>query len=203
MKIQQLWTQIEQSLSAKGCLEQMGLRPGASEREIADLEAHLGVRFPDSLRMFLSIHDGQEGTIPRTVWFAHLVPGRLLPIAQIQRAWERWRELEYMNADCAPHMGSSPEGAVKLMYTHRAWIPLLDTAGGNYLGLDYDPDIGGTAGQVISFGPDEDLKCVLSSDFEGFVEKMAASIARSTWDGHNLRPDHPPGASFLHDFIGV
>jgi cell wall assembly regulator SMI1 len=193
--MQDLWSQIEQSLSAKGCLEQMGLRAGASECQIADLEAHVGVRFPDSLRTFLSIHDGQERRS------SALKPGRLLPIADIRCAWDLWREMdeEYMNANCAPYMKSSPEGFIKLKYTNRAWIPLLDTAGGNYVGLDYDPDIHGTVGQVIPFGRNEDCKSVLASSFEEFVQKMVASVARCRWNGYGLEPEQPD-RDFLQDF---
>ena len=82
------WEQIERILRTYNCLDQVGLRQGASDDKIAALESHLGVNFPDSLRTFLAIHDGQDGR-------AGLGGGeQLLSAEQIQREWDVWRSLD-------------------------------------------------------------------------------------------------------------
>lgn len=176
------WTRIEELLGTHGCQGQIDLRPGASDDQIDSLEAHLGVDFPDSLKSFLSIHDGQDGR-------AGLVGGQqLLSAESIRRQWDMWRSLDevQMNADCADLMASHPERAIKPMYTNRYWIPLTTDWGGNHIGLDFDPDAQGTVGQVIRFGRDEDTKQLIAESFDAFVEKLVASLSESNWNGEYL-----------------
>jgi cell wall assembly regulator SMI1 len=173
------WARIEEFLEAHACHDQVALRPGASEDQIHFLEAHLGVDFPDSLKRFLSVHDGQSGR-------AGLVCGQqLLPAESIRQEWDMWRSLDEaaMNADCADFMASHPKGAIKPMYTNRAWIPLTKDWGGNHIGLDFDPDAQGTVGQVIRFGRDQDPKLLVAESFEVFVERLVASLSEAKWNG--------------------
>jgi len=176
------WEQIERILRTHSCLDQIGLRQGTSCDKIAAVESHLGVNFPDSLRTFLAIHDGQDGR-------AGLVGGeQLLSAEQIQREWDVWRSLEeaVMNADCADFMASHPKGVIKPVYTNRAWVPLTKDWGGNHIGLDFDPDGQGTVGQVIRFGRDQDTKLLVAKSFEAFVEKLVISLSESKWNGEYL-----------------
>lgn len=176
------WTRIEGFLGTHGCQDQVGLRSGASAGDIQSLEAHLGVDFPDSLKRFLSVHDGQEGRVG-------LVSGQqLLSAESIRQEWDMWRSLDEvaMNADCAGFMASHPKGAIKPMYTNRFWIPLTRDWGGNHIGLDFDPDMQGTVGQVICFGRDQDTKVLLAESFDAFIEKLVASLSDSKWNGEYL-----------------
>ncbi|TKC80195.1 KNR4-like cell wall assembly/cell proliferation coordinating protein [Trinickia terrae] len=176
------WDRIEQWLSTKGCLEQMRLRAGASTSGIEGLEAHLGVRLSESLKAFLSVHDGQDETVG-------LVGGELLlSIEGIRQEWDLWRSLdeEAMNADSADFMASHPEGFIKPMYTNRLWIPLTKDWGGNHIGLDYDPDEKGSSGQVIRFGRDEETKRLIADSFEDFVGKLVLAVGASEWNGEYL-----------------
>jgi cell wall assembly regulator SMI1 len=174
------WNQIEQSLSTKGCLDDMGLRPGASKTELANLEKHLKVKLPDSLKAMLSIHDGQyDDNGPG------LVDGQLLlSVGGICRQWDTWRSLDEdaMNVVCAEFMASDPVGVIKPMYTNRLWIPLTEDRAGNHIGLDYDPDKKGTFGQVIRFGRDEDTKRLIAGSFEDFVGKLVSWVVVAQWD---------------------
>lgn len=177
-----LWIRIEGLLGAYGCQDRVGLRQGASDDQILSLQDHLGVDFPDSLKRFLSIHDGQDGQ-------AGLVGGQqLLSTESIRQEWDMWRSLDEraMNADCADFMASNPKGAIKPMYTNRSWIPLTKDWGGNHIGLDFDPDVQGTVGQVIRFGRDEDTKLLVAESFDAFAEKLATSLSESKWNGEYL-----------------
>ena len=101
----QIWASIKASLHEKNCLDEVQLRPGASESELVELEAQLGVALPDLLRQLLMIHDGQDG--------AGLLFGtQMLSSMEIRRQWQGWREIEAdgMNEDCAEFMKSSPAG---------------------------------------------------------------------------------------------
>jgi cell wall assembly regulator SMI1 len=175
------WDRIERRLRALGCLEQMELRPGASAESLDRLERHLGLELPVSLRSFLSIHDGQDG-------FALLLGYQFLSTDGIRKHWDTWRSIDEpaMNEDCAEFMQAEPEGFAKPVYTNRLWIPLTWDYGGNHMGLDFDPDRLGRAGQVITFGRDEDTKHLLADDFDGFVERCIAWLEGATWDGQHL-----------------
>lgn len=176
------WLRIEQSLSVLDCLAQVRLRPGASAERIVELEQHLGVSLPEGLRAFLAVHDGQDGN-------AGLVDGALLlSVDDIRSEWDVWRSIDEdeMNADCADFMASRPEGYVKPLYVNRLWIPQTTDGSGNHVGLDYDPGVKGTVGQVIKFGRDEDTKRVIADSFEGFVSMLVTAVDSATWNGEYL-----------------
>jgi len=172
------WLRIERRLAQLGCLEAMGLRPGADAQEIERLEAHLGVALPDSVRQSLAIHDGQDG-------FGLAFGCELLSVAGIRQEWDNWRALDEadMNADCADAMDSVPSGFIKPLYCNRAWIPLTHDGGGNHIGLDFDPDRLGQRGQVIAFGRDEDVKRLIANSFETFMASCLGWLERATWNG--------------------
>ena len=178
------WDRIIQSLSAMGCLDRIGLRPAASMSEIEDLESHLNVILPSSLKAFLSIHDGQD----EKMGYGLAGGAQLLPVKGIRQNWDMWRSIDEdaMNADCARFMASDPEGFIKPMYTNRLWIPLTHDWGGNHIGLDFDPDEKGSSGQVIRFGRDEDTKRLLTGAFEDFVCNLVSSVVASQWNGEYL-----------------
>ena len=57
---------------------------------------------------------------------------------------------------------------------------------GNHIGLDFDPDRDGTAGQVISFGRDEDQKQLKANSFDEFWRHFAKSLNAAKWNGDYL-----------------
>lgn len=175
------WTRIRDRLQQLGCLDNMALLPGASAADLAALEQHLGASLPASLKDFLSVHNGQAG-------FGLMRGESLLSTTGIRQAWDNWRSIDEaeMNEDCAEFMGSDPAGAIKPLYCNPAWIPLTHDGGGNHVGLDFDPDRAGTAGQVIAFGRDEDVKRLLADSFEPFVEECIAWLERAVWNGKYL-----------------
>lgn len=178
------WDKIERRLTDLGCADEMQLCAGADPTAIAALERHIGLDLPPSLKDFLAIHDGQLGV--------GLIFGQqLLPVSEIRREWDVWRSIdeEEMNRDCADMMSSEPEGFIKPMYCNRRWIPLTSDAGGNHIGLDFDPDVHGNVGQVIAFGRDEDTKRLLGSDFDTFILSCITWLEGAQWNGEYLDGD--------------
>ncbi|WP_131667921.1 SMI1/KNR4 family protein [Psychrobacter pygoscelis] len=49
-------------------------------------------------------------------------------------------------------MSSIPDGHVKKLSINPFWLPFAHDHGGNFLGIDLEPDSLGTVGQVINFG---------------------------------------------------
>ncbi|HTD03814.1 SMI1/KNR4 family protein [Undibacterium sp.] len=157
---------IKQIFSDKNALELMQLNPGASEEELLELERHLGVTLPADFKEYLSVHNGQQGQD------GMIFNEPLLSIEQIKDEWTTWYEIGEdgtMNDDCAEFMSANPVGHVKPMYTNPKWIPFTHDGGGNHIGIDLDPDVKGTLGQVIIFGRDEDEKSVMATSFTEFL----------------------------------
>ncbi len=176
-----MWNEIKTILSRKECLAEMALQPGASEKELVDLERHLGVALPELLKAMLRIHDGQTG-------FGLLFGVQMLSTQGIRSTWDEWRSLEEdeLNKEFEWNMASRPPGAVKPMYTNSRWIALSHDAGGNHMGLDFDPDHGGTVGQMIAFGGDEDTKILLAPEISPFLVHAIEWLKQADWDGECL-----------------
>ena len=170
--------EIKQIFSDKNVLDLMRLNPGASEEELLDLEQHLGISLPEDFRNYLATHNGQTGGIEM------LFCEPLLTTSEIKQTWTDWYEVGEdgeMNDDCAEFMSAHPEGYVKPLYTNPKWIAFTTDYGGNHLGLDLDPDVKGTSGQVIIFGRDEDEKFLVASSFTEFLAMVVRHLKKIKW----------------------
>jgi cell wall assembly regulator SMI1 len=179
--MKEFWTRIEQRIKELDCWNEMALQSGASESDLSDLERHLGVALPNSVREFLAVHNGQEG-------FGLIFGQEFLSTSRMRQEWDNWRSIDEteMNDNCSEFMESNPEGVIKPMYCNRAWIPLTHDGGGNHIGIDFDPDSRGKVGQVIAFGRDEDTKRLLAGSFEEFLESFESWLAKAKWNGEYL-----------------
>ena len=113
---------------------------------------------------------------------------QMLSVVEIRASWDNWRAIDEkgMNKDCAVFMSSSPVGFIKPLYTNRHWIPLAHDWGGNYIGLDFDPDIKGTVGQVIRYGRDEDEKKLIATTHNAFLDLLVTDLNKTKWTGEYL-----------------
>ncbi|MCW7490985.1 SMI1/KNR4 family protein [Leptospira meyeri] len=67
---------------------------------------------------------------------------------------------------------SIPKEKIKKRYFNIKWVPIFFDHGGNYIGIDLDPDKKGTKGQIIIYGRDEDKTFVLADSLNEFFEKI-------------------------------
>jgi len=68
---------------------------------------------------------------------------------------------------------------------------LISDLGGNYIGIDLDPDTNGIKGQVIIFGRDEEDMIVLANSWDEFLDWNLDLIEK---EGEKLKSE-----SHLHD----
>ncbi|MBO0698819.1 MAG: SMI1/KNR4 family protein [Zavarzinella sp.] len=120
---------------------------GATERQLADLEALVGTRLPDDFRESYRLLDGTRGR-----WL--LYHGWLLSLAEIADQWQTCREWqaqpEYGKGPAyQPRQLESPE--IKPVWWTPLRVPITANGGGDHDMLDLDPAAGGTRGQVIHF----------------------------------------------------
>ncbi|GAA0358371.1 SMI1/KNR4 family protein [Bacillus horti] len=106
---------------------------------------------------------------------------KFLSLDKVYSEWNRQKELlsslsaadlQNMNEQCT----SLDPGRVKCHCLNNLWLPLADDAGGNYIGIDLDPDVKGISGQIINFGNDENEKIVIADSIHEFVAFIANVI---------------------------
>lgn len=73
---------------------------------------------------------------------------------------------------------STPENAIKKQYFHYKWLPLFSDIGGNYIGIDFDPDKNGKKGQIINFGQNEEQMFVMADSLEEFFDLVLTEIKK-------------------------
>lgn len=111
---------------------------------------------------------------------------------ELEKATYNWDELQFVayadshfecnrtfyDFDNQITFTSTPENAIKKKYFHFKWLPIFSDCGGNYIGIDFDPDISGTKGQIINFGRDEENMLVLSNNLEDFFDFILTEIKK-------------------------
>ncbi len=142
--MQALWTRLEHFFAAQRW--PVALRPGASEAEIAAVEAALGLPFPVDLRASLRIHDGEDWQ-QGIRWLPHGMVW--LPVTGILASWQeqqtyyaRWGEDEYVD-------DYQDQGRIRNIIFHPRRIPIAEQEGICGLWLDFTPGPAGVTGQVI------------------------------------------------------
>lgn len=171
------------------------LNPPASEEAISAYETEIGQELPADVKSLYRIADGQispfhEAT-PRadgTRKFGYPVQlgvddyvGNLfgtyefLSLSEARREWlfviENW-DPESMSLE-NDSMTDIWEGDPIQPYNYRPeWIPLAKDGGGNSLSIDMAPAEGGTVGQIIAIGPDEDYYRVIAPSLTALLQSV-------------------------------
>lgn len=89
---------------------------------------------------------------------------------------------------------STPENAIKKKYLNHKWVPIFSDYGGNFIGIDLDPDVNGKKGQIINFGRDEEDMIVMAENLENFFDLILLEISKN--NGESLRTEY-----HFHDVI--
>lgn len=87
-------------------------------------------------------------------------------------------KLSNKNIDLGEDLTCYPKDTIKKIYFHYKWLPFITDEGGNYIGLDLDPDKNGTKRQVINFGRDEDEMVVLGKSLDEFLDMCLAETKK-------------------------
>ncbi|KAF7311525.1 hypothetical protein MKEN_01054800 [Mycena kentingensis (nom. inval.)] len=142
------------------------LNYGILPQDLALVEEQFGFELPRVVRESYLAVDGQEAESAAGCSEGLFFGMTLLPLDDVLEEWRFWREVDDDPSTGAnPHlreeMRSVPTGWVRKAYSQRGWLPLIADKAGNYVGVDLNPDEGGSIGQVIVFGRDFDTKVVL------------------------------------------
>lgn len=132
-----------------------------------EVEAAIGRSFPPDFATSYTVHDGQSESELGLIY-----GWPLLPLHAVYEHWARWGRLDFDDEEQTRDAWVSVDFIAE-RYTDIAWVPFSHDGGGNHIGIDLAPPLGGTAGQVINFGRDEDLKLALAPSFAHFLERIA------------------------------
>jgi cell wall assembly regulator SMI1 len=142
--------------------------PNAKEK-IDEIESISGKRMPEEFRDLYLSCNGQKsdkgGLIAGVVF---------LSLDKVITQLRLWADIIDAQPDpetlyeYETEFESYPTKAIRLIYARKGWIPFSHDYGGNSFGVDLDPDVDGTVGQIINFGRDEEIKCVVASNLTEF-----------------------------------
>lgn len=150
------------------------LRPPAAESAITAAEREIGSRFPPELRELYLIADGQQlnGSSPVPLLFGDY---GFVPLDEAVRDYRAWMSI-YEDDEAAFNeiydwTHARAGDPVYPDYWRPGWFPVAVDWGGNAYAIDMSPAPGGTYGQVILIGRDEDERRVLAPSLSAFFAK--------------------------------
>jgi cell wall assembly regulator SMI1 len=161
-----LWQRIERWLTAHAPDLLDELAPGASEEELIQVEAALGVKLPEDFKALYRLHNG-----------GYLLPPwreRTLPLESMVQVWEMINEWDQ---DDDNFFSDEPPGPVQPLRGHPERIPFFWVGyGGEYLCLDLAPGPGGWTGQVILRPHEHDPARFITNSFEALIAQIADDL---------------------------
>lgn len=184
------------------------LNSGADENSIKAAEEEIGVSFGTELRELYLANDGDD----HEALCGAILGFQFLTLEELLSEWRDWKDFADDESLNAPDRFTSvPEGCIKRRYADTKWLPLFTDNGGNFIGVDLDPDVKGTPGQIINFGRDEHDKAVLAESLGMFFERLTRIVRSSDFhigefDGEEviyLGPDEDDeeNDSYLTDYL--
>lgn len=179
--LQMVWEHIEAWFEVMGTSEVLDcLRPGATDAEIQQTEAFLGIIFPDDVKVSYHLHNGSNGKemIGDPVQRVY----HLYSLAEIIMDWQlqKSRTDEYqededisfelnLSVRCCPN---------RSWWWHPKWIPFLANQKGVRLCLDLAPGPAGQIGQIIAldFDSGDIHPPVVATSWQAFLSTFADDL---------------------------
>jgi cell wall assembly regulator SMI1 len=139
LAIQDIWREIEAwyKKNVPGILE--NLKHPASDEQIKEFEARLGISLPPDYRASLKTHNGDHNFHDYHYLY-------------IDGALKKWQMLTKLGEDGTFEgwrVEEAHRGIIQNTWWHRAWIPFAEDGCGNLLCIDMAPGANGVEGQVI------------------------------------------------------
>jgi len=204
--IQESWLLYTNWLKAKLPKYSELLNSGASDGTIEKLESYLQLKLPEDFKTLYRLNDGDKSNITPDTFVGTFFGFEFFPIDRIISIHEEWKQNDNDDYDGT----SFPEKHVKINYTNPNWIPIFGDSGGNYIGLDLDPDSEGSIGQIINFGRDEDNKFVAGKSLNNFLEFLSAKVQSGECDEAIVEEDDggfsyglTPQSHLIDDLKGI
>ena len=179
------WSAYIKTLFSKMPFLKETLRPGAAVDSIKTTEVEIGFAFPAELKKLYLTNDGDnnEALCGMILGFRFL---------SLDEMFSEWRSMKNIAE-----------------YADKRWLPFGSDNGGNFIGVNVDPDSSGKAGRVIFFGRDEQEETVIADSLGALFERftriiMSPDFYIGDYDGEEvilLGTDDVDEGSYLIDYL--
>ncbi len=179
------WNTYTKTLFSKMPFLRETLRPGVSENSIKTVEEEIGFAFPDDLKDLYLTNDGDND---------EALCGMLLGIRflSLEGLLSEWRIMKTI-----------------AVYADQKWLPFGSDDGGNFIGVDLNPNGSGNTGRIIVFGRDVQEEFVLADNLGSLFERftriiMSKDFHIGEYDGEEvilLGTDDLDEGSYLFDYL--
>ncbi|MFI6639087.1 SMI1/KNR4 family protein [Streptomyces sp. NPDC050504] len=158
---------------------------GASEEEIAEAEAHLGVPLPAELRALYQVVRGRHEDWDDYQEPYDAVGCELFPLGEVYVADAASRHVLW-KFGAMEAVETGPEDAVQGLVGSPGWIVFGDNGGGDRIAIDLTPGPDGHVGQVIIISHEENVGAGLVAD------SLTDLVVHRHFDGRPLRRSERP-----------
>lgn len=209
------WTAWIDLLERHGFAIRAVLQPGASDADLDALERATALRLTDEIRAFYRLNNGQRtrptrGAVrdgleapwpPRAAGLFGFY--EFLGTQEAAGAWQRWMSVADQQGpagmrEMAEFVTVAEPEKVKCAYWTPGWLPFARDGGGNALAFDLDPEPGGTVGQVVLIGPDEDHRHVFAPSTSELLACLIAEWQDGRFEIDDEGDDRYYDLPFLH-----
>jgi cell wall assembly regulator SMI1 len=162
------------------------LQPGATAQQVAEAERALGFTFPRSLAALYRWRDGQASN-----HFASFQHNRsLLSLRDMVDANRANTELLELGTFERPN------------WWNKAWIPFLESAGGDLLVVDLEGTFTGNRGQVLMFNHDWEDRSIVFPSFDAWLAAFVVSLEAGMWEAgpFGVQPDEHAYKAMVNDW---
>jgi molybdopterin molybdotransferase len=174
--IQDLWKRLEAWAGANAPAMLEDLNPGADDAEVVSLQESLGIKLPTAFIESLKIHNGESDGWPYKVFAGR---GAYLATKDILKNWNLRKKIAVEMAEYEEQLREriiAVDGPVKPLSFSPKWIPFMDCNSDIFWAMDFDPDEGGVAGQIIEVDFEGAAWKVIADSFEDFFDTHVSSL---------------------------
>ncbi|GAB1779210.1 hypothetical protein PMEGAS67_46870 [Priestia megaterium] len=174
--MKQLWNEFEQWLELNYLQDEDIFNAAATKIEIAQAENIMGLKFPESFKDILLMHNGQKSE-----GLGVIGNYDLLSLDEIVHSWRVMKEL-FDGGEFEDFEEVEPVGPVKgEFWWNPLWIPIVVNTTGDYICIDLDPAEGGKVGQIITFWHDWEEREVVSDSLEKWFQQIVTHLKNGTY----------------------
>jgi cell wall assembly regulator SMI1 len=170
--IREIWTRIERALAQHVPETAATLAPPASDEEIAELEAAIGLHLPDDYRQSLRVHNGQ---IDPTKCHHLTIEGLLATTKQVADTWRMLTEIDDGFRRREPNWDDPQRGA----WWDRRWVPFT-IGDGDCLCINLNPVVGrgGQFGEVVCHLNSNPHEPGIAASYGDWLSAVATKLER-------------------------
>ncbi len=149
----------------------------AGSHEIDDIQKKLNVEFSEEIIDFYTIANGQAEMSDYFV-YGH----ELLSLQGIFSEWKIWKKMSDKGLFCKNKtpLKAVAETGIKANWWNPKWLPITHDGAGNHFCLDFDPDVNGISGQIITLHQDSNKRLLAANSLYDFFNEYYKKILKNS-----------------------